>query len=268
MDDPYIIKGNVIVLTGAAGLLGSQYARFLASKGARMVLIDSNDKKLQVLHNELLIKYNSESLPITADITSEKEVINMVKRIKKEYKQIDSLINNAGIGGAFSKKSVKFEDSSLEDWQKTLNVNLTGTYLCSREISKVMLTQLTNCSIINVASTYGLNGPDQRIYLEDDKPTFIKPAVYSTTKGGVIAFTKFLAAYFANSNIRVNTLTPGGVRESSQSEKFIKNYSIKTILGRMAEPDDYNGAILFLVSNASKYMTGANLIIDGGWTAW
>jgi 2-deoxy-D-gluconate 3-dehydrogenase len=160
-----------------------------------------------------------------------------------------------------------FEDYPLDQWNAAMNVNLTGMFLVTQACVKPMIAQGKKGSIINICSTYGLNGPDQRIYVKEGKRVAFKPVYYTVSKAGVMGFTKYLAAYYAETEIRVNALTPGGVYNNHE-EYFVKNYSAKTILGRMAKKDEMNGALLFLASDASSYMTGNNVVVDGGWTAW
>ena len=192
----------------------------------------------------------------------------------KQFGRLDILVNSAALDPKFDPDAAAkgiapgaFEDYPLEQWNAALNVNLTGMFLVTQACAKQMVVQGKKGSIINICSTYGLNGPDQRIYIKDGKRVAYKPVYYTTTKAGVMGFTKYLAAYYAETEIRVNALTPGGVFNNHE-EYFVKNYSAKTILGRMAKKDEMNGALLFLASDASSYMTGNNVVVDGGWTAW
>jgi 2-deoxy-D-gluconate 3-dehydrogenase len=205
------------------------------------------------------------------DATSIDETVN---RILAEFGRIDILVNSAALDPKFdadaSKKGIApggFEDYPLDQWNAALQVNLTGTFLMTQACVKPMLNQGGRGSIINICSTYGLNGPDQRLYVKDGKRVGYKPVYYTVTKAGILGFTKYLAAYYAGTEIRVNALTPGGVFHDHE-DYFVRNYSSRTILGRMARVDEMSGALLFLASDASSYMTGANLIVDGGWTAW
>jgi len=179
------------------------------------------------------------------------------------YQKIDILINNAAINDMFedpkaATEQSKFENYPIELWQKSLDVNLTGVFLCSQVIGSQMVRQKSG-SIINVASTYGITAPDQSLYIDEfGTQSFYKPPAYSVTKGGVIMLTKFLASYWEKTGVRVNTLSPGGVK-NAQNDFFVNSYSRRTPIGRMAEPDDYQGAVIFLASDASAYMTGAKI---------
>jgi NAD(P)-dependent dehydrogenase (short-subunit alcohol dehydrogenase family) len=163
--------------------------------------------------------------------------------------------------------SGSFEDYPLDAWKAALEVNLTGMFLCCQAAVKPMLAHGKKGSIINICSTYGLVAPDQRIYQRDGQQTSYKPVYYSVTKAGVLGLTRYLSAYYAGTEIRVNALTPGGVF-NNHDEAFLKAYTARTVMGRMANKDEMNGALLFLASDASSYMTGSNLVVDGGWTAW
>jgi NAD(P)-dependent dehydrogenase (short-subunit alcohol dehydrogenase family) len=210
-------------------------------------------------------------LGISANVTSADSLKAAKDKIVSRYGSIAVLVNNAAINDMFENPAMAaeqsmFENYPLEMWQKSLDVNVTGVFLCSQVFGTVMAKQ-GHGSIINIASTYGIVGPDQSIYQnEKGEQTFYKSPAYPATKGAVVNFTRFLAAYWGKKGVRVNTLSPGGV-ENNQDEFFVDNYSRKTALGRMAVPTDYKGAIVFLASEASAYMTGANLIVDGGWTA-
>jgi len=268
LESLFSLKGKVAIVTGALGLIGKQHCFALAEAGANVVVCDLNEDKCGNFASQLPGK----NLGIGTDITNIESVKNLRDKILNEFHGISVLINNAAINDMFenpvaASELSKFENYPLDLWQKSLDVNITGTFLCSQILGSEMAKKGKG-SIINVASTYGITAPDQSIYKKPDgTQSFYKSAAYPVTKGAVISFTRFLAAYWGNKGVRVNTLSPGGV-ENNQDEYFISNYSSKTPLGRMAAPTDYKGAIIFLASDASNYMTGANLIVDGGWTAW
>ena len=256
------LSNKVIILTGAAGLLGTEYAHGLSQAGANVVLADLNFDKCKKLSLNLNKKYDVNSFPIKLDVTKINSINTMIKAVIKKFSKIDILINNAYFSEAGYTK-IKFENYDLDIWKKGLNVNLSGIFLCCQQIGKIMKKQ-KNGNIINISSIYGIVAPDQRIY---GNTKIIKSALYSVTKSGVLNFTRYLASYWRQDGIRVNTLSLGGVEEN-QNPIFKKNYSNKTMIGRMANKDEYVGGLIFLSSNASSYMTGSNLIIDGGWTAW
>jgi len=207
---------------------------------------------------------------VALNVANEYSIREAKDLVLKKYETIDVLVNNAAINDMFESPQLKEEQSRFENyplamWQQALEVNVTGVFLCSQIIGSV-LADKGQGSIINIASTYGITAPDQTLYQDEKgRQTFNKSAAYPTTKGAVISFTRFLAAYWGNKGVRVNSLSPGGVR-NGQEDYFISNYSKRTPLGRMADATDYQGAVVFLASDASLYMTGANLVVDGGWT--
>lgn len=261
------LANKTAIVTGALGLLGKEHCRALAEAGANVVVADVNEAASIAFSAEL----GENHLGVGVDVTSETSLKTALHKILAHFGTIDVLVNNAAINDMFenpamAKELSAFENYPVEAFKKSLEVNVTGVFLCSQVFGTVMAQQGSG-SIINIASTYGMVGPDQSIYRNQaGEQTFYKSAAYPATKGAVINFTRFLAAYWGKNGVRVNTLSPGGV-ENSQDSFFIQNYSAKTLLNRMAQPNDYRGAIVFLASDASAYMTGANLVVDGGWTA-
>jgi NAD(P)-dependent dehydrogenase (short-subunit alcohol dehydrogenase family) len=257
---------KVAVVTGALGLIGKQHCIALSEAGAIVIVCDLDRVKCDEF---------AEMLPGIAhgfqlDLTVMNSLQNLKTFIQHRYGRLDILVNNAAINDMFENmnstcESSKFENYPVEMWDKSIKVNLTGVFLCSQVLGKMMVERKQG-SIINIASTYGVVAPDQNLYKRPDgTQPFFKSPVYSVTKGAVLAFTKYLASYWGKDGVRVNALSPGGV-ENGQEEYFINNYSKRTPLGRMSKADDYKGALVYLASDASKYMTGANLIVDGGWT--
>ncbi len=267
IDQIFSLRGKTAIVTGAVGLIGKKHCEALAEAGAKVVVADVNEEACVAFAKQL----GEHHLGLKVDVTDETSLKAARDKIVKRYGSIDILVNNAAINDMFenpglAKELSAFENYPLDAFRKSLDVNVTGVFLASQVFGTVM-AKAGSGSIINLASTYGMVGPDQSIYRDKEgNQTFFKSAVYPVTKGAVINFTRFLAAYWGNKGVRVNTLSPGGV-ENSQDDYFVKNYSAKTLLGRMAKSSDYQGALIFLASEASAYMTGANLVVDGGWTA-
>ena len=267
MTELFSLKGKTAIVTGALGLIGKKHCEALANAGANVVVADINDAAAR----HFAVQLGEQHLGLGVDVTSKASLTSALEQIIAKYGTINILVNNAAINDMFENPAMAkdlsaFENYPLDAFQKSLDVNVTGVFLCSQVFGTHMAGQGEG-SIINIASTYGMVGPDQNIYRNEcGEQTFYKSAAYPVTKGAVINFTRFLAAYWGNKGVRVNTLSPGGV-ENGQNEFFIQNYSAKTLLGRMANATDYQGALVFLASDASAYMTGANLVVDGGWTA-
>jgi NAD(P)-dependent dehydrogenase (short-subunit alcohol dehydrogenase family) len=261
-NDVFDLTGSVSIVTGGCGLLGPRLAEILAGYGSRVVLVDSDAKPCEDAASNL----GSSVIAIPCDITRKESVDAMVQQVMDKFGRIDVLVNNA------AKKSPNFyaplEDFPLSDWNEVMAVNVTGVFLCCQSVGRRMVERASG-SIINIASIYGIVGPDPRIY-EGSEFRGVKigtPPVYSASKGAVLALTRHLATHWGARGVRANAITPGGVA-SGQNETFVRRYSERVPLGRMARPDDLHGALLFLASPASRYVTGHNLIVDGGWTAW
>jgi 2-deoxy-D-gluconate 3-dehydrogenase len=292
ISEVFDLTGRVVVVTGGAGLLGAGFCRTLAEASAHVIIADSNEAAAVALADSL-IQRGFQAQGVAMDITSARSVKQMVDTSLKTFGHLDILVNSAALDPKFDPKHLPdngehyipeklldvqtaipvagtFEDYPLDAWKQALDVNLTGAFLCCQAAARTMLAQGGGV-IANIASIYGLVGPDQRIYeyTARDVPggRLYKPVYYSVTKAGILGLTRYLATYYAGQNIRVNALTPGGVF-NGHDPAFVQAYSARTVLGRMADKDEMNGALLFLVSDASAYMTGANLVVDGGWTAW
>ena len=269
--DKFVLNGRTALVTGGAGLLGKQFTRALGQAGAAVVVADLDMAGARA-HARQLFDEGLQALAVQVDITQPDSVSAMVERTVGEFGSLDILVNSAALDPKFdpenldAQSSNAFETYPLSTWKQAIDVNLTGMFLVCQGASRQMLSQDRGV-IINICSTYGLVGPDQRLYERPEGPRQYKPVYYTVSKAGVLGLTRYLATYYAGKPIRVNALTPGGVF-NQHDDTFLQAYSARTVIGRMAEPDEMSGAIVFLASDASSYMTGANLVVDGGWTAW
>ncbi|MBU1179235.1 SDR family oxidoreductase [Patescibacteria group bacterium] len=249
-NDLFDVKDKIVIITGGLGLLGSEYAKTFKNAGAKIAIFD--------LKNGI-------------DITKKDEVKKAVRNVIENLGTPTILINNAGLGtipNAPASENGLFEDCPEKSWDAMMDSHLKGMFFVSQEVIREMKKAKVGGSIINISSTYGVVTPDQSMYefRRKNGEEYYKPIGYTVAKAGVLGFTKWLAEYCGPFGIRVNTLVPGGVDTEDLVDEFRNEYSKRTILGRMAKPNDYNGAILFLASNASSYVTGATIIVDGGWT--
>lgn len=270
----FSLAGRVAVVTGAAGLLGRRHCAALAAAGARVVATDLDEEACAAVVREIAGAGQTDgaALAWAADITRPESVAALRDAVLERCGTIDVLVNNAALNEKVESplaagEVLRFENFPLALWEDSLRVNVTGTFLCCQLLGAEMARRGAG-SIVNIASTYAMVAPDQSLYRQPDgTQTFFKSAAYPTTKGAVLALTRFLAAYWGGAGVRVNALSPGGV-ENGQDAGFVARYAARTPLGRMADPSDYEGALVFLASDASRYMTGANLVVDGGWTTW
>src|SRR5437870_2993621 len=274
--DLFRLDGRVALVTGGAGLLGRGYCEALLQAGARVVVGDLDGPRAEALAMEL---GRERTLGQTLDVTSEDSVHQATQAAVERFGALDILVNNAALtvrGGserlAPADYFAPFEEYKRDVWDQALNTNLTGMLLCAQAAGRQMLQQDPPGGVmVNISSTYGVVAPDQRLYEGVKSPYaetgFNTPVSYAVTKTAVLGLTRYLATYWGRKNIRVNALTPHGVFDN-HDESFVQNFVYRSPLGRMARNDEYRGALLFLVSDASSYMTGANLIVDGGWTAW
>lgn len=253
--DLFSCKDKVAVVTGGAGLLGREVVKGLIDFGALVYVADINFDKTNELAKKKKIQF------IELDITSEDSVKKAFKVILQKNNKIDILVNSAY--PRTEDWGLKIEQIPFTSWTANVNNHLGGYFLCC-QIAAEKMKEAGNGSIINMASIYGVCGPDFSIY---KGTAMTMPAAYSAIKGGLITFTKYLATYYADKNVRVNSISPGGIYDK-QPLSFVEKYSKKTPLGRMADPNEIVGGVIYLASDASSYVTGYNLIIDGGWTAW
>jgi NAD(P)-dependent dehydrogenase (short-subunit alcohol dehydrogenase family) len=276
MKDLFDLSGRVAAITGGAGLMGMQHAEVIAAHGGIPVLVDvtAADEKAAGLAR----RHGVAAMACQCDITQPARVRELLQQILTRFGRLDILINNAANNPKMeSSAEVNFsrlENFPIEQWQADLAVGLTGAHLCSQVMGSYMAQAFRDTGrrgvILNIASDLAIIGPDQRIYRQPGLPDHLQPAkpvTYSVVKAGLVGLTRYLATYWADSGLRVNAISPGGIF-NGQPGAFVEKLANLIPMGRMAHLDEYQGTVLFLVSDASSYMTGHNLVVDGGRTAW
>jgi NAD(P)-dependent dehydrogenase (short-subunit alcohol dehydrogenase family) len=264
------LKGKSAIVTGAVGILGRRFCRGLAEFGAQVAIVDLDLDRCTAFASELERDYGTSALGVACDVSDPNSVANMVDQVLKRFGAIHVLHNNAASKSAdLDAFFASTEEYSLAEWRKIMSVNIDGMFLIAQAVGGQMKKQGTGGSIIQTASIYGIVSSDKRIY----EGSFYlgrqisNPAVYSTSKAAVVGLTRYLAANWGDARIRVNALVPGGV-ESGQNDAFKTRYSARVPLARMAQPDEMVGALIYLASDASSYVTGHCLVVDGGLSVW
>ncbi|PJZ70280.1 oxidoreductase [Leptospira perolatii] len=270
----FSLKNKIVVITGAAGLLGRQHADAVASVGGNPVLLDLQLNPVLELAKSLNEKYGVAASGWAVDITDEEAIRINSGKVSEQYGRIDCLVNNAAnnpkVEVGLDKKFSRLENFPIGDWNADITVGLTGSYLCAKYYGYLISQNPEGGSIVNISSDLGLIAPDQRLYRkeglkENEQP--VKPVTYSVVKAGLIGLTRYLATYWAEKNVRCNAICPGGV-ENNQDKLFLERIIDKIPLGRMAQPDEYQGLLVFLLSSASSYINGAIISADGGRSTW
>ncbi len=258
------------LVTGAAGLLGEYHSQALINLGHNILMTDIDKELLKTKVKNIKKKNNKQIILYKKlDVTSEKSLLNLIKYMKKNKFIINILINNAAIDAKVSKKNKQknfFENFNLKNWNKEIEVGLTGTMLCSKIIGSEIVKAKVKGIILNIASDLSIIAPNQNLY-KNKKFIYKKPVTYSVIKHGIIGLTKYLATYWCNNNIRVNALSPGSVL-NNQPYSFQKEIKKLIPLNRMANKEEYIGTVMYLCSDASSYMTGQNIVVDGGRSIW
>jgi len=258
------LRGRTALITGATGGIGQEIALTIAELGGSLILVDQPDSNYDQMKQTITHNWNVDVECIDCDLEYENSRLELIKSVIKSNVNLDILINNAAFVGESNLKGwvENFENQSLETWRRAMEVNLTAPFHLSQAFTP-LLKKSGNGSIINIASIYGVNAPDYSLYVGTNMGN---PAGYSVSKGGLIQLTRWLATTIAP-EIRVNAISPGGVWRN-QSKKFVERYESRTPLARMATEEDFKGVIAYLSSDLSAYVTGQNIVVDGGWTVW
>lgn len=271
MNAYFDLTGRVAIVTGGGGLLGRRHCEVIAAAGGIPVILEHNTESGEAVANDLK-ENGADALFIQTDITSQEDVQYAFDAVMEKYGKVDILVNNAAnnpkVEAGAKVNFSRVSNFPLEQWIDDLNVGLLGAFLCTQAFGEQMMKQKSGV-ILNIASELSVSAPDQRLYRKEGVPEdeqAVKPVTYSVSKAGLVGLTRYFSTYYCP-HVRVNALSPGGVF-TSQPPEFVKDISSRIPLGRMAKDTEYQGAVLFLCSDASSYMTGQNLVVDGGRTCW
>tara|TARA_B110000008_G_C16961938_1_gene560492 strand:- start:121 stop:945 length:825 start_codon:yes stop_codon:yes gene_type:complete len=274
MSDLFSLKGRVIIVTGAAGLLGQKHAEAIATFGGIPILLDLNHKKLVEIAKNLDQKYSVKSQAFKVDITNEKQVLSSAKKIVEIFGKIDGLVNNAANNPKVEQNQAKnfsrLENFPIEVWNEDISVGLTGSFICAKYFGSEIAKNPNGGSIVNVSSDLGIIAPDQRLYFKEglnEDSQAVKPVTYSVIKTGMIGLTRYISTYWNKNLVRCNAICPGGV-ENGQDESFLKEVSYRIPMNRLAKVNEYQGTLVWMLSDASSYLNGAVIPVDGGRSAW
>ncbi len=271
------LTGRVVVITGAAGLLGSQHVEAVAAFGGHPVILDLDGEAAAALAATINAEHDANAISLSVDITDESSVKRACIATLEHYGRVDALVNNAAnnpkVEDGLDARATRLEHFSLGAWNADVAVGLTGAFLCAKHFGQAIFETSEGGSIINISSDLGLIAPDQRLYrkpgvVDEDQP--VKPVTYSVTKAGIIGLTRYLSTYWTrdgNVVVRCNAICPGGI-ENGQSEAFIHDVSSRIPMGRMAQTNEIQGVLVYLLAQAAAYTNGAVLVVDGGRTSW
>jgi NAD(P)-dependent dehydrogenase (short-subunit alcohol dehydrogenase family) len=270
----FSLSEKVIVITGAAGLLGEKHAEVVAAYGGTPVLLDLSQTAVDVLAEKLNKKYKTNAIGFSIDITNESQVRITSNEVYKKFGKVDGLVNNAAnnpkVEATSEKNFSRLENFPLDMWEQDIAVGLTGSYLCTKYFGFQISQNKNGGSIVNISSDLGVMAPDQRLYEEEgverDQQN-VKPVTYSVVKSGMIGLTRYIATYWADKNVRCNAMCPGGV-ENGQPKSFLNKVHSRIPMNRLAQPNEYQGTLLWMLSDASSYLNGAIISVDGGRTSW
>ena len=274
LENLFSLDGKVIVITGASGLLGSKHAEAVACFGGIPILIDLYQEDVNNLANKLNSKYNTNATGFACDITNEDAVKINAELLVKKYGKIDGLVNNAANNPKVEDNNnlnfSRLENFPLDIWNDDISVGLTGSFLCSKHYGQKISKNINGGSIVNISSDLGLIAPDQRLYKIDNVEKNlqnVKPITYSVIKSGLIGLTRYLSTYWTEEGVRCNAMCPGGI-ENGQSEYFLEKVSSRIPMNRLASLNEYQGTLIWMLSDASSYLNGAIIAVDGGRTSW